>query len=113
VQRPRHAAAQEIRILGGFDVSVFVPEEGNRSARVLGVRRGRFVEFRFALGDDDLAVDLVMPLPQFIEFCRRQNARLVAPDAPVAAAFEALCRLEGVDAGDPRTPPTGGASREH
>lgn len=94
-------------------MSVFVPEEGNRSARVLGVRRGRFVEFRFALGDDDLAVDLVMPLPQLIEFCRRQNARLVAPDAPVAAAFAALCRVERVDAGAPRIPSTGGASRDH
>ena len=95
-------------------MSVFVPEEGDRRARVLGVRRGRFVEFRFALGDgDDLAVELVMPLAQFIEFCRQQNVRLVAPDAPVAAAFEALCRLEGVDAGQSLSPPMGGASREH
>ena len=93
---------------------MFVPEQCDRSARVLGVRRGRFVEFRFALGDDDdLAVELVMPLSQLLEFCREQNVRLIPPDAPEAAAFAALCRVEGVDIGQSQTPPTGGASREH
>ena len=95
-------------------MSVFVPEEGNRSARVLGVRRGRFVEFRFALGDgDDLAVDLVMPLPEFIEFCRQQGTRLLTIDAQVGAAFETLCRLESVDFGGLPSASMGGASREH
>lgn len=94
---------------------MFVPEQGDRSARVLGVRRGRFVEFRFALGgDDDLAVELVMPLPQLLEFCRQQNVRLIAPDArEAAAAFAALCRVEGVDIGQSQDPSTGGVSREH
>jgi hypothetical protein len=93
---------------------MFVPEQGNRSARVLGVRRGRFVEFRFALGgDDDLAVELVMPLTQLLEFCRQQNVRLIPPDAPAAAAFATLCRVEGVDIGRSQDPSTGGASREH
>ena len=93
---------------------MFVPEQGDRIARVLGVRRGRFVEFRFALGgDDDLAVELVMPLSQLLEFCRQQNVRLIAPDASEAEAFAALCRVEGVDIGQLQTPPMGGASREH
>jgi phenol hydroxylase P0 protein len=94
-------------------VGVFVPEQGDRRVRVLGVRRGRFVEFRFTLGDDDLSVDLVMPLSQLFDFCRQQNARLLAPDAPAAAAFDALCRREGVDRECQVPQPTGGASRDH
>ncbi|MGE5147471.1 MAG: phenol hydroxylase subunit [Candidatus Eiseniibacteriota bacterium] len=93
---------------------MFVPEQGDRTARVLGVRRGRFVEFRFALGgNDDLAVELVMPLPQLLEFCRQQNVRLIAPGAGEAPAFAALCRAEGVDIGQSQNSSTGGASREH
>ncbi|WP_156927205.1 phenol hydroxylase subunit [Azospirillum halopraeferens] len=43
-------------------------------ARVLGLRHGRFVEFEFSLNDDDLMVELIMPLPAFEEFCRRYDA---------------------------------------
>jgi len=94
-------------------VRLFLPEERERWARVLGVRRDRFVEFRFILGDENRSVDLVMPLPELIEFCRCQNARLIPPDGSVAAAFDALCRAEGINTPCQEPQPTGGASREH
>lgn len=58
--------------------------------RVLGVRRDRFVEFEFSLGDPDLSVELVMPFDQFETFCKRNHAavREAAPEAE--AAFERL-----------------------
>jgi hypothetical protein len=42
--------------------------------RVMGVRNDRFVEFEFSLNDDDLTVELILPLQAFDEFCRRYDA---------------------------------------
>lgn len=42
--------------------------------RVTGTREERFVEFEFAIGDPDLAVELVMQFEQFREFCARHGA---------------------------------------
>lgn len=42
--------------------------------RVVGVRNDRFVEFEFSLNDEDLTVELILPLPSFGEFCRRYDA---------------------------------------
>lgn len=41
--------------------------------RVTGTREERFVEFEFAIGDPDLAVELVMQFEQFREFCARHG----------------------------------------
>jgi phenol hydroxylase P0 protein len=37
--------------------------------RVTGTRQERFVEFEFAIGDPELAVELVMTFEQFTHFC--------------------------------------------
>lgn len=37
--------------------------------RVTGTRDGRFVEFEFAIGDPELAVELVLDFEQFRQFC--------------------------------------------
>lgn len=44
--------------------------------RVTGIRRGRFIEFEYMVGDPDLCVELIMPIPAFAEFCERQNATI-------------------------------------
>lgn len=41
--------------------------------RVTGIRRRRFVEFEYMVGDPDLNVELIMPLPAFTEFCDQQK----------------------------------------
>lgn len=47
--------------------------------RITGIRGGRFVEFAYALGDEDLSVELIMPFAAFDEFCRRQGAVVLPP----------------------------------
>ncbi|MBB1163191.1 phenol hydroxylase subunit [Aquariibacter albus] len=37
--------------------------------RVTGTRDSRFVEFEFAIGDPELAVELVLDFEQFRQFC--------------------------------------------
>jgi phenol hydroxylase P0 protein len=46
-------------------------------ARVLGIRLDRFVEFEYSLDDGLLAVELILPLVAFHEFCRAQNATIL------------------------------------
>jgi phenol hydroxylase P0 protein len=62
--------------------------------RVLGIRQKRFVEFEFALGAPQLAVELIMPLGVFEEFCRAQGARVKAPDEVTAVELQALAWRE-------------------
>ncbi|WP_439639704.1 phenol hydroxylase subunit [Nevskia sp.] len=49
-----------------FDVS-------RRYVRVLGERRG-LIEFAFAIGEPDTAIELLLPPDDFRAFCRAQNA---------------------------------------
>lgn len=52
----------------------------NATVRITGIRRGRFVEFDYSVGDRDLSVELIMPLAAFEEFCRRDGT-MVLPAA--------------------------------
>jgi phenol/toluene 2-monooxygenase (NADH) P0/A0 len=63
-----------------------------RFVRVLGIRRASFVEFSFALGDPELAVELVLPFAAFVELCDRYHVETIEPEPEVAIAFEALAR---------------------
>jgi phenol hydroxylase P0 protein len=45
-----------------------------RYVRVRGLRAGGFVEFDFLVGDGDLAVELILPMAAFKEFCVVQGA---------------------------------------
>ena len=59
-----------------------------RYVRVLRVRGGRFVEFEFSIGDDDLTVELILPLAAFEEFRATQKAVLLPPDPETARSLE-------------------------
>lgn len=51
------------------------------TVRITGIRRNRFVEFDYSLGDRDLSVELIMPFAAFDEFCRRERAVVLSPEA--------------------------------
>jgi hypothetical protein len=56
---------------------------GDATVRVTGVRRSRFVEFEFSLGDE-LVVELVMPYREFRSFCTERQARLLPAEGEAA-----------------------------
>jgi phenol hydroxylase P0 protein len=63
--------------------------------RILGTRLGRFVEFEYALGDGDLAVELILPTIAFEEFCKARSAVVLPPDTATAEAVEQLAWRAG------------------
>ncbi len=63
---------------------------GPASARVTALRRNRFVEFQFQLGDADLAVEMVLPYEALLEFCELHNVELQPVDDALAAALRQL-----------------------
>lgn len=62
---------------------------GDATVRVTGVRRSRFVEFEFSIGDE-LVVELVMPYREFRAFCEERDARMLPTDGETAVAFMQL-----------------------
>lgn len=68
-----------------FDVS-------RRFVRVVETRANGMVEFEFAVGEPEMAVELILPKPAFDEFCKSNrvefltDARTVAIDADAADA---------------------------
>ena len=60
----------------GFDVT-------RKYVRVLGSLPSGLVEFEFAVGEPELAVELVMPKAAFDEFCASNQVEFIAN--PVAA----------------------------
>ena len=48
--------------------------------RVTGTKLDRFVEFEFSIGDPDLAVEMIMPIPAFEAFCARHRAMRLTPE---------------------------------
>ena len=60
--------------------------------RVLGIRRSTFVEFSFAHGDPDLAVELVLPYGAFAELCRHYQVQTIESEPGVRAALDELRR---------------------
>jgi phenol hydroxylase P0 protein len=56
---------------------------GDASVRVTGIRRSRFVEFEFSLGEE-LVVELVMPYREFQTFCEEHHARVLPADGESA-----------------------------
>lgn len=63
--------------------------------RVLGTRLGRFVEFEFSIGDDDLAVELILPTKAFAEFCIARSAVVLPPDPETAEVLEQMAWRAG------------------
>lgn len=64
------------------------------TVRITGIRRNRFVEFDYSVGDRDLSVELIMPFAAFDEFCRREGAVMLPPegDAPLPERLAGLYR---------------------
>ena len=62
---------------------------GRATAKVLRLRRERFVEFEFTV-DGELELELVMPYPEFLAFCARHDVRLLPAEEEVALAFSRL-----------------------
>ncbi|MGO9818493.1 MAG: phenol hydroxylase subunit [Acidocella sp.] len=65
-------------------------ENASTFVRVLGARSGRFVEFEFGIGSDELKVELILPLQAFKEFCQAQNAEILPPAEDVATELDRL-----------------------
>ena len=59
---------------------------GDATVRVTAVRRSRFVEFEFSLGDG-LVVELVMPHREFRTFCDEHDARMLPAEGEAALAL--------------------------
>ena len=66
---------------------------GNAYVRVIGERLGRFIEFEYCLNDEDLTVELVLPIRAFEEFCIAQNASIIT-NTNDTNAEEILWRLK-------------------
>ena len=58
--------------------------------RVTGTRGARFVEFEFAIGDPELAVELVLQFDQFREFCARHAVRHLSTEEGARLDFERM-----------------------
>ena len=68
------------------------PAGQDTAIRVLGTRRGTFVQFEFQWGDPDLAVELVLPYPAFREFCEQHRSRMLPAQDAAQLDFERLRR---------------------
>jgi len=58
--------------------------------RVTGTRASRFVEFEFAIGDPELAVELVLQFDQFREFCACHEVTHLTPEEGVRIDYERM-----------------------
>lgn len=76
--------------------------EGRNCARVFGVKRDLFVEFEFIAGDPTLSVELILPMPAFVEFCTVNDVLMLPHSSEEAGvAYEKLCWRYGVKPGRP------------
>lgn len=66
---------------------------GDATVRVTDVRRARFVEFEFSIGED-LVVELVMPYHEFRTFCEERDAQMLPAEGEAALAFMQLAETE-------------------
>jgi Phenol hydroxylase subunit len=53
-----------------------------RYVRLLQVRADGFVEFEFAIGEPELAVELILPADAYREFCRSNGVIELTPIRP-------------------------------
>lgn len=61
-----------------------------RYVRFRELRADGFIEFDFAIGDPELAVELIMLLKDYQEFCRTQNVTYLTRDEGAALDSEQL-----------------------
>jgi phenol hydroxylase P0 protein len=58
--------------------------------RVTGTLAERFVEFEFAIGDPELAVELVLQFDQFRQFCATHQVTRLSADEGARLDFERM-----------------------
>ena len=75
-------------------------DPAKRYVRLTRVRADGFIEFEFAIGDPDLAVDLILPADAYRDFCRDNHAVLISP-LQGTAIDRARLRWSTNDRGDP------------
>jgi phenol/toluene 2-monooxygenase (NADH) P0/A0 len=75
-------------------------DPAKRYVRLTQVRADGFVEFEFAIGDPELAVDLILPADAYRDFCRDNHAVLISP-LQGTAIDRARLRWSTDDLGDP------------
>ncbi len=61
-----------------------------KTARITGIRKGRFIEFDYTVGAPELTVELVMPLSAFREFCDLNHVHTVTTEATIRKDYEQL-----------------------
>ncbi|MBL4802722.1 MAG: hypothetical protein JKY45_12595 [Emcibacter sp.] len=61
-----------------------------KKVRVFGIRRGKFIEFEFTVGFEELTIELVMPYPIFKEFCETNHVAEIGCATDVKAEFGGL-----------------------
>ncbi len=86
---------------------------GEATVRVTGVRRARFVEFDFSLGDE-LVVELVLPYREFRDFCAERQAEMLPAEGDAALQYLQLgaTASESATSTTPTTPgPPGSSNR--
>lgn len=58
--------------------------------RVTGTQGARFVEFEFAIGDPELAVELVMPFEHFRAFCATHEVTQLTAEEGARLDYERM-----------------------
>ncbi len=68
-----------------------------KSVRVFGIRKKKFLEFDFTVGSEELTIELIMPYPAFREFCDTNHVAKIIWEPRVKAEFDRLAaaRLSG------------------
>ncbi len=61
-----------------------------KSVRVFGIRKGKFLEFDFTVGCEELTIELVMPYPIFKEFCETNHVAEILCDEGINDDFDRL-----------------------
>lgn len=75
---------------------------GRNCVQVIGTKRDLFVEFLFVAGDPTLAVELVLPMPAFVEFCTINDVLMLPCDEDeIDETYQKMCWRYGVQPGRP------------
>ena len=61
---------------------------GKTFVKIKGTRLGKFIEFEFSINDEDLSIELILPVAAFREFCAAQDVTLLPPDPSAGADAE-------------------------
>lgn len=57
---------------------------------VTGTQREKYIEFEFSIGDPELAVEMIMPLKAFEEFCTQYQVQHLSTDEVCKLEYERL-----------------------